>query len=705
MKNNRPFMDKFFNPESVVVFGVSTKLGNLASITLVNLVHLSGYRGKVFAVGRPHRFLDVEVLPDASGLPDGIDLAVVLSPAATLPGIIRECGRLGIGSMVVESGGFTEYSESGAELTGEVLRLARSNGVRILGPNCLGVIDLDSRLATPFVPLQLPETQGDTVLFAQSGGVGIGNLTEMKQHGLYPRRFVALGNKIDLDEVDFLRHLAPDPALRTFSFYLESIARGRELLEAVPRRKDARVIIHKANRSDESNEAAFSHTAAVLNDDRVVDTAFRQAGIVRVNKSKSMITAIRAAGQPASPGRRVAVLSRSGGHAVIACDALASAGLGLASFSDRFYESLKNLVPSRVIPLSNPLDLGELFDFTIYPKIIEAALAEEEVDGLLFIHVTAADVELSITEAFLKGAEKTLADCGKPVSFCVGVEDGLLAEFRKEFRLPLFSSPEEAAEMFAYSREFAAVEAAGGPGLRQTPDALINAAAVQVALNIAPTLLEGVAALRLLDACGIPVPRWRDTGSPEEAAAAAAEIGCPVVLKLLTDFATHKADIDAVRLGLESPEAVDDEAEKMLARVKKMRGESCGIIEPWRFLVQEYLPGGFEMFASVVKDASFGPVVSAGTGGAHMEQIRDSSLRLGGASKGELLEMIGETAAGRIMANPRAGARFHRDGVADVLARLGEAALLYHRIEELEINPLAVSADRVVALDARLRLS
>jgi len=646
----------------------------------------------------------VKVLPDSTDLPEGIDLAVVLSPAATLPGIVAECGRLGITSLIVESGGFTEYSDGGRELTDEVLRLAGEHGVRIMGPNCLGIIDLDTRLATPFVPLKLPEAQGDTVLLAQSGGVGVSNLMEMKQRGLYPRRFVALGNKIDLDEVDFLRHLAPDPDLRIFSFYLESITRGKELLEALPMRKEARVIIQKANRTEESTGAAFSHTAAVLNDDRVVDAAFRQAGVVRVQKSKSMISAIQAAGQPVSPVERICVLSRSGGHAVITCDALASRGMEPASFSSGFYESLASLVPSNVIPVSNPLDLGEIFDFTVNNRILEASLASEEVDAVLFIHVMATDLEGSNTRAFLERAEKAVAGCDKPVSFCMAVDDGLVAEFRRDFRLPIFASPEEAVEMLAYSREFAAIEAAGGPGWRPGEGPSLDENTVEPVMNYAPTQLEGIAALKLLDACGIPTPRWRDTGSPGEAAAAAAAIGCPVVLKLLTDFATHKTEIDGVRLGLETPESVREEAEKMIARVKRMRGEDCGIIEPWRFLVQEYMPGGFEIFTSVVRDPSFGPVVSAGTGGAVMEQWRDSSLRLAGASKDELLEMIGETAAGRIMANPRTGTRLPADAVADVLARLGEASLRYPRIKELEINPLAVSADGVSALDARLRL-
>ncbi|MGD2178136.1 MAG: CoA-binding protein, partial [Anaerolineae bacterium] len=313
-------MDRFFYPESVAVIGVSERPDNLAATIIRNMLAF-GYQGDIHAVGlRTGEVHGVSILASVEALPEDVDLAVILTPAPTVPALLDACGRKGIRRAVIESGGFTEFSKSGCELEEQVCAVARRWGLRFVGPNCISVVNMENGLCLPFARLD-PQAarRGPVSVLAQSGGVSITYLMLLSQAGLGASKVVSMGNKADLDEVDYLTYLVSDPHTDVICLYLESIAEGRRLLDLAASCHKP-VVVQKANRGDASAQIAFSHTAALANDDRIVDAALQQAGVARAASFDEAVALAQGFTLPRVTGNDLLIISRSGGHAVVAAD-------------------------------------------------------------------------------------------------------------------------------------------------------------------------------------------------------------------------------------------------------------------------------------------------------------------------------------------------------------------------------------------------
>src|SRR4030042_976001 len=358
-------MDQLFNPKSVAVIGVSENPDNLARIIAENLFKFQ-FRGEIFLVGKREGILfgrKTYTSPDELG--EGIEVAVILTPAPTVPGILEACGRKKIPWAIIESGGFREYSDKGAELEKEVLRIAKKWGIRIAGPNGIGIINVENGFVVPFVKLR-PEVvhKGKVSVLAQSGGVTIGYFNFLASANVGIAKMVSMGNKLDLNEIDYLKYLVQDPQTEIIGLYLEGLERGRELME-IARSTSKPIILHKANIGEGSHHIAKLHTAALANDDRVVDAALRQADIVRTRDFRSFASAVKILSLPPMKGKSLVILSRSGGIAIVAADYAERYGFKLFPLTKSFQNRIHSLFRAKVIQPTNPLDLGDLFDFDL----------------------------------------------------------------------------------------------------------------------------------------------------------------------------------------------------------------------------------------------------------------------------------------------------------------------------------------------------
>ncbi|HDS05794.1 MAG TPA: hypothetical protein ENN95_02010, partial [Deltaproteobacteria bacterium] len=439
-------MEKFFYPRSLVVFGASTTKTSLANIVLLNNLQ-NGYQGKLYGIGSQEGELSgIKIYKNVSELPEIPDVAIFLTPAKTIPPLMRACGEKGITHVVIESGGFSEYSRQEKTLEEEVSQIADKYGMKVIGPNCVGTINFDIKMMMPFGFFSnIPAEAGKVALIVQSGGVGGTFLRSFHGYGITPGKFVATGNKLQLDETHFLEYLLQDEKTEIITSYLEGFKRGRDFFN-LTMRSPKPIIVLKSNRSRASEKIAQSHTTALSGSDDVADAAFKQAAIIRVEDEINLINAVKIIGLPLMKGRRVAVLSRSGGHAVLTADACAKFGFEMKPFPESFLQKLKTIYHTRVIAHQNPLDLGEIFDYTIFTDILEEALKLDAFDGVLFNHLYIAQYEAQMSRTFLQGVEKLVAKYKKPVALAMISEREEILDVSKNYSFPIFTSPLEAAD-------------------------------------------------------------------------------------------------------------------------------------------------------------------------------------------------------------------------------------------------------------------
>ena len=661
--------------------GVSDRPGNLGANVVRNLLDW-GYDGELVALGRAACTVHgVPVLAPLDAVPDGVELGCLLTPARTVPGLVRALGERGTRSVVVQAGGFAELGDDGRSLGDDVLAAARSHGVRIVGPNGLGTIDARSGLCLPFARLRrLPP--GAVSLVSQSGGVLFAYLRELEAAGLGLARAASVGNKLDIDAADLVRHLAGHGPTKVIALYLEDVRRGRALVEAVAAAGKP-VILHKSNRSAATGRAAASHTASLLSDYAVVEAAARQAGIVLVDSVADSFTAIRAFLLPPLRGRRIAVVSRSGGHAVIAADACVRHGLELPPLPESLLDDLRRHVRAGVIRLSNPLDLGDLWDLDALQRVVERLAAHDGIDGVVFVHVAISPADGAVLRRLAEHVGEVSRRTAKPVAFCFHGWKDVSSEVLAAAGLPVFDAVEEAVEALALRARY---------DLRGAPP---PAAALETAPDRRPVPLR--ACMELLQRHGIPMWTTRVARDVEEARALVAHLPGPFAAKLLSPQAVHKSDIGAVRLRL-SADQVSAACEEMAAdlRARLPHAEIEG------FALQPLAPHGLELIVGFRRDPGFGPVVAVGLGGTLVEVLRDVSLRLAPVTAAEARGMLDELRGSALLAGARGAPPADIAALADLVARVsGLAVEAADELLELELNPVRVWEEGCAALDVR----
>jgi acetyltransferase len=696
-------MQEIFYPNSIAVVGVSARPDNLGHNIIANLMDF-GFKGIVYAVGpRGGVIATRRIYRSVHDIPDHVDLAVILTPAHTIPEILQQCGEKGIRWAVIETAGFREYGAQGREIEEEMVRVAEEHGIRFIGPNCIGSINMENGMCLPFARLKPFIRLGDVSLVSQSGGVGLSVLNLMSNEGLGLNKFVSAGNMLNIGAAELLEYMIDDPGTRLIFLYLEGIQEGRRLMEAA-RRSTKPILAFKSNVGDLGKRIAASHTASLSGDDKVVDAAFHQCGITRVHDATSLSNSLKILRLPPMRGRNLAIISRSGGHAVVAADACEMVGFDLAEFPDQFISEIEQHFRASVIKLTNPLDLGDLFDLDVYAEIVEHTVQQPWVDGIMFLHTSVSETEHDKTRELIKRISQLSNRYDKPVAIYISTSADEAAYLKRNFDTPIFTRVVETIRALSLSHKYYC-EQQEVHAEEEIPRFEVEQDAVRALIQGARAegrdllLHEAVAALTHY---GIPVSQSITATTVSEAQAAAESIGYPVAIKVISEGVSHKSDVGGVQLNLRNGQAVAQAFEDMIERVQRAYTEARidGV------LVQPMAIGGHELILGGRQDAQFGPVVLVGMGGVFVEILEEVSLRVAPISRREALTMIEDLRGAPILMGARGHKRSDVQAVVEAILRLSQLMCDFPEIQELDVNPLRVfpAPGGCQALDARVIL-
>ncbi len=693
-------MEKIFNPQSVLVIGVSEHPHNLAQNIVANLVEFD-WEGELYLFGKKGgNYAGYEIYTDMAALPATIDLAVILTPAFSVPDLMRACVKKNIKNMVIESGGFSEFSESGKLLENEIKAIAQTHGVKFVGPNGISIVNRHNGLCLPFMRLSPAEIlPGGLSVISQSGGLALTYIGLGRKENLGVAKVISMGNKSSLDEVDYLRFLAFDADTEVIGLYLEGLERGREYMAALADCEKP-VILHKANTSQQSQVIAQSHTAALAVDDDVVTAACRKFGVFRVNSFAQFMNYAKAFSLPAMRGENLMVVSRSGGHAVVTADAAATAGFTLPDLSAELVDKISQQFRAAVIKLTNPLDLGDIFDIDYYITILEMALGRDDVDGVLLNHVFQAESEFAATLRLVQKVESLQKQYDKPITLVLFSSVKAVAALMEKISIPAFSEPEAAIAALRVSlsrvRYLNAQKTTGTP---------LPAVAVDL---VKPLFFEWLddaqrrdrtlfvdQALTLMEEYGLPVAPFALVRHPQALFEEAEELGFPLVLKAVAANMTHKSDAGGILTGISNKQTLADVGALLFERFRANPG-FCGV------LVQKQVDIDFELIVGARRDPAFGDVFLVGMGGIYAEIMEDVQIMPGPLTCELVSAMVDRLRGSRILRGARGKAGIDIDLLYLVMACLQTLLDDYPKISEIEINPLVFSSGHGIIVDARV---
>ena len=697
------------HPRSVAVIGASRDPDAIGHRILQYLVR-GDFNGPVYPVN-PHAQVVscVPAHPSVLDIPGPIDLAVIAVPTAAVLPVIEQCGQKGVRAAVVISAGFAETGPEGRARQDELVERARGYGMRLVGPNCLGVLSADPevRLNASFSPV-FPHW-GPVAMSSQSGALGLAVLEYADQMGLGLASFVSVGNKADVSGNDLIQYWGEDPAIRVILLYLESFGNPRRfarLARAVGRTKP--IVAVKAGRTAAGRRAAGSHTAALAAGETAVAALFEQAGVIRADTLEEMFdVAALLASQPLPAGPRVALVTNAGGPGILAADALAAAGLEVPEPSPDLQARLRAVLPPSA-SVRNPVDMIASAGPAELRAALGAVLADPGFDAAIAIFVPVGLCSPEAASEAIAGAvvQARAGGCTKPVTACImaGTAQPQPLQAGDE-RVPVYRFPEAAARAIARAHEYARWQRTplGDIPALAGLDGATARSICQAARTRGGPYLEPDEVQRLLAVAGLPVVEGAVVADADAAAAAAERLGFPVVVKLVAHTLTHKSDVGGVQLDLRDPGAV----RAACARIEAgLRAAGHDAAELMGYLVQPQVAGGTELFVGVTQDPSFGPLVAFGLGGTLVELLHDVAFRITPLTGRDADEMIHAIAGFPLLDGFRGRPPADVDAVRDVLLRVSGLAEAVPEIAELDLNPLVAlpSGQGCRILDARVRL-
>jgi acetyltransferase len=690
-------------PRSIAVIGASRSSAAIGHHILRNLI-AQGFSGSVYPVNpQAASVCSVHAYPAIGDVPEAIDLAVIVVPQPKVLGVARECVAAGVKSLVVISAGFKEVGPQGAAAEEELRMIARDAGIRMVGPNCMGVVNTDPavRMNATFAPAMPPF--GHAAFVSQSGALGLNVLDHAREYGIGISQFVSVGNKADVSGNDLLLEWENDPSVHVILMYVENFGNPRRFLENASRiTKTKPIIVVKAGRSAAGARAAASHTGALAASDTAVHALLAQAGVLRAESVQELFDFAMAFEVRALPrSRRTAVLTNAGGPGILAADAMAASGLELAELSPDTVNALRPLLPPEA-SIRNPLDMIASATPASYAAAMKALLADPGIDAVVPIFVPPFSVHQKDVAAAIVSAVS--ADELKPVLSVLMGRAGL-PEGRSELHaagIPAYIFPESAAgALAALNRQREWAERPPSVTARLTVDRAAAAAIIAKARGDRREKLQEMEALDLLAAYGIPVVRSTFAASPEEAAGVATAMGFPVAMKVVSPDVMHKSDVGGVATGLASAGDVAVRYSQMVSTVAT-RHDGARVTG---VLIQPMVTGGRETIVGVARDARFGPLVMFGLGGILVEVLRDVVFRLTPLGEDEAASMLDEIRGSRILDGVRGEAPLDRRAIVDVLRRTAQLADDFPEIEEIDCNPLMARPDGAVVVDARVRIA
>lgn len=689
----------FFNPSGIVVIGMSKNPAKLGYGIAKNLAQC-GYAGAVHFVNpKGGTLFERPVYSAISDVPDPVDLAVLLIPAHFVPATLTACGQCGIRAAIIASGGFREVGAEGAALEAECLYIAQDYEMRLMGPNCIGLIDTHLPLDTTFLPPPGPPP-GEIAFISHSGAICAAIIDWARGQGFGFSRIVSLGNQVDVTETDVLLPVAHEEHTKVLTLYLEGIDNGRSFIhtaqEITPHKP---IIALKVGRSAAGQRAAASHTGALAGQENAYDASFRKAGVLRAATANEMFDWAKAlAWCPLPSGKNVAVLTNAGGPGVMASDALAANGLTLADIETSTTDSLHETL-SAAAGLNNPIDMLASASPIQYAESLQLLLADKHVDSvLLILPAPPMFSAVSVARALIPVIQMST----KPVVVAL-MGDELIQEAQAEFRaarIPEYPFPEQAASALAALTQYALFKKKKIAAPLQALG--VDVTAVQTILDShAPGFLSQDTIQKIFTAYNIPHPQTRLARSAQEAGTLAQTIGFPVVMKIASPDIPHKSDVDGVLLDVTDVDTAVTGFTRLLNQAQTQRpvAHILGVD------IQPMLPSGQELIAGVVQDPQFGPLVMFGSGGVEVEGLGDVAFALAPLTPEDIDYLFSSTWAGRKLAGHRNVAGVDVTAVADFLIRLAQLASDFPQIAEIEINPLRAYAQDTIALDSRVLIT
>jgi len=692
-------MEFFFNPATIALVGATASKTKGGYAILKNLVW--GFRGEIYPVNPGYSEIEgVPCYPSIKAIPGAVDLAILFIPAATVPACVEECAAKGIRGVIIESGGFAESGSEGQRLQESLKEIRKKTGIRIWGPNCMGLVDPLKRHYFSFMnPGAVKDglMPGPVSLIVQSGMLSAAFLLDIMSNGLTGiSKACSIGNKVDVDECDLLEFLLEDPQTEAIALYLESFTDGRRFIDLCCRSRKP-IVILKGGKSKKGAEAAMSHTASLAGNHRIARNVLAQAGVVEAGDFKQMIDLCRTLAmvppRPVDRPGRVAILTFSGGAGIVSADLIEGKPLLVADLAEKTKEALKAYFPPWM-PVSNPVDLWPAMEVhgrsKMYSASVKAVLPDPGVDAIL-IHAAAWDA----SAMDLKGIADESEAAGKPVFiWFIGKRDtisGYQAE-ALELRIPAFVELSRAIEcMAAVFRKSAPCGSGDRPAVT-TPAAL--SPRLQKVVDAAAGPMDEYVSKQILAACGVPVVEEEIVGSTDEAKDAAARLGFPVVMKGVLPGGVHKTELGLVQLGVANRTA---SVKTYRALKKKMGGKG-------RVLLQRQVSGRVELMAGILRDPQFGACVMLGVGGVMAELIDDAVFAMAPLTRKSALELIDRLRSQKLLQGFRGGPPVDRVDLADILIGLGNLALAIPRIREIDVNPILVTAEGLIAVDATVVL-
>jgi len=701
--DNSP-LKPFFAPTGVAVIGAShdpTKLGYGLARNLLQ----SNFKGAIYFVNsKGGALFGQSMLTNIMAVPEPLDLGILLIPAQTVPGALEECGRRGLRAVIIGSGGFRETDAAGAALEEQCLEIARSFGIRLLGPNCIGLLDTHLPMDVTFLPPPGPPP-GDVAFISHSGAICAAVIDWARGHGFGLSHLVSLGNQVDVNETDVLEPVANDPFTRVLTLYLEGIRNGRRFIaEAQKITRHKPLIALKVGRFESGQRAVASHTGALAGQESAYNAAFRRAGVIRAETSEEMFDWARAlAWCPPARGKRIAVLTNAGGPGVTAADALESHGMCLAELDNETRLQLAKVLPAAA-SLNNPVDMLASASPEQYAFSLKALLEDAGVDGVMVI---LPPPPMFAAGAVARAMIPIIHQHEKPVVVAL-MGEKLIQEAVEHLRaahIPEYRFPERAASALAVlSQRAESLARLDAPSVSLANLQLEKARHIfQVFQENHPTggWLPPEVITEMMSCYGIHVPPIYQAKTQTEACKLAEKVGFPVVLKIASPDISHKSDVGGVIVNLWDEKSVEQGFVQIMDNVRKLRpGASLQGVS-----VQHMMPPGQDVIIGAIQDAQFGALIMFGSGGVETEGLKDVAFALAPLTDEETEHMIETTWAGRKLKGYRNLPPADRQAVKETLQRLAQFSSDFPEIKEIEINPLrALTAGKgVFALDVRAR--
>jgi acetyltransferase len=702
MKLNSKSIGKLFSPESIAVIGASRQEGKVGHSVLKNLLQY-GYKGKVYPINPTAKeILGIRTYSTIFDVQGDIDLAVITIPSPYVPAILKDCVNRGVNSVIIISAGFKESGKEGSRLEKEIVEIVNNSSIRVLGPNCLGVIDTASNLNASFAA-GMP-SRGNIAFFSQSGALCTAVLDWALEEDVGFSKFISLGNKADIDEIDLLLALASDPETRVILGYLEGIERGTKFMEVareVSREKP--VIITKSGRTQAGSRAASSHTGTLTGSDTAYESAFKQCGVIRAGTVEDLFDyAIAFAYQPLPRGPNIAILTNAGGPGIIAADAVENSILQMTSFSEKTIGKLRKELPTSA-SIYNPVDVVGDAGADRYEKAMRTLVDDPAVDSLVVILTPQAMTEIKQTAETIIKISRTVSD--KPIvsSFMGRLEVKVGTRILRSGKIPNYSYPEraisavEAMVKYRNWKDAPTAKTLAFEVNKKKVKEIFSQAREKGRANLTPEETREV-----LSAYGFSLPRRIVTETSREAISAADSLHYPVVMKIVSPDILHKSDIGGVKVGISNSSYVARSFEQLISNAKRFMPEALIL----GVAVEEMVGPGKEVILGCSRDPSFGPLLMFGLGGIYVETLKDVSFRIAPLNLLEAESMIREIRSYPILKGVRGEEPSDLPAVKEALLRLSQLVTDFPQILEMDINPLMVLplGKGAIVIDSRITI-